>query len=331
MIPSLVVAAILIAAIGNVPTKAHALQGACNCVIFRLDDIQDFWIVPVQSAVIDKFVERNESVNLAIIMNDIGNDPAIVGKVREAIATGLVETTLHGWNHVYYSKLRLQQQHDTLKAANAKMQDLFGRKSAIFVTPYNAYDEDTLKAMNQLGLKVISSEFDQEIESIYNPDDPESKDNKVYKAVAGSDIKDQFGVYHLPQVIGYYTYDSGPPTKTPLSTIESKIDSTIASYGYAVVTLHPQDFAVKDASGNATEALSQSEINDLDALITWMSDQGYHSGTFSSTVNAQVPPAAATTDDNNNTTMSPSDVIAPLAEALFPSISVGPGDAGAPR
>jgi hypothetical protein len=199
------VATMLFAAIGNVPIKANALHGACNCVIFRLDDIQDDWIVPVQSAVIDKFIERNEHLNLAIIMNAFGNDPEITSKVKEAVATGLIETDVHGWNHVDYRTLSLKQQEETLNMANQKMKELFGSKSNVFVAPYNAYNEDTLNAASQAGLTILSSEFDQELAGIYNPDDPESSSNKIFKAIAGSNIKDLDGVYHLPQVIGFYT------------------------------------------------------------------------------------------------------------------------------
>ncbi|MEO9363589.1 MAG: polysaccharide deacetylase family protein [Nitrososphaera sp.] len=302
---------------GNAPAKAHALTDACNCVIFRLDDIQDSWIVPVQSAVIDKFVEKNTNLDLAIIMNHIGNDPAIVDKVREAIATGLIETSVHGWEHVDYRTLSLSEQQDTLEKANQKMEDLFGSRTGVFVAPYNAYNDDTLKAASQAGLTILSAEFDQEIASVYDPDNPDSPDNKVYKATAGSDIKDSQGVYHLPQVGGFYTYDSEPPTKTPLSTIESKIDGAIASYGYAVVTLHPQDFTVKDAGNNPTEALSQAEMDDLDSLLTWINDQNYHVGTFSGTVNNSKAPAPATGDDNDT---AASDLIAPLVNTITSSL-----------
>ncbi|AIF83547.1 putative xylanase/chitin deacetylase [Candidatus Nitrososphaera evergladensis SR1] len=325
---------------GNImlPTKAHAAPGACNCVIFRLDDIQDEWITHVQTAIIDKFIERNENLDLPIIMNSIGNDPVIVNKVKEGIATGLIETSLHGWNHIDYRTLSLQQQQKTLEMANQKMEELFGSKTSIFVAPYNAYNEDTLKAINQAGLKILSSEFDQEIESIYDPDNPDSPDNKVYKAIAGGSdtiIKDQFGVYHLPQVIGFYTYDSDPPTKTPLSKIESQIDSAIASYGYAVVTLHPQDFTVKDAGNNPTEELSQDEMKDLDTLLTWINDQNYHTGTFSGAVsnnNSQTSSAPATgsdddNNDNNNDDAATVDLVAPLINTIISSLRPSLGGA----
>lgn len=315
------------------PAKAHAQSNdACNCVIFRLDDIQDSWITSVQTAVIDKFVERNEDLNLAIIMNDIGNDPVIVNKVKESISTGLIEPTLHGWDHVDYRTLSPKDQEKTIEMANQKMEDLFGTKSETFVAPYNAYDENTLKAINNAGLKILSAEFDQELPSIYDPDNPDSPDNKVYKAIAGSNIADSQGVYHLPQVVGFYTYDSDPPTKTPLSLIKSQIDKTIASYGYAVVTLHPQDFTVKDASNNPTEELSKKEIKDLDTLITWVNDQGYHIGKFSTTVNPEASSSSSSSRDENNNhnghnngnednrhhRNAASDLVAPLLNTIAP-------------
>lgn len=308
------------------PIKAHAQPDACNCVIFRLDDIQDSWITQVQSAVIDKFVERNENLNLAIIMNDIGTDPVIVDKVKESMATGLIEPTLHGWDHVDYRTLSPKDQQKTIEMANQKMEDLFGTRSSVFVAPYNAYDENTLKAINKAGLKILSAEFDQEIPSIYDSDNPDSPDNKVFRAIAGSDIQDQHGVYHMPQVIGFYTYDSDPPTKTPLSLIESQIDKTIASYGYAVVTLHPQDFTVKDDKNNPTETLSHEEIKDLDTLITWVNDQDYHIGTFSSTLNSEMSSSRVDNNDDDggngrdddSGNNAASDLLAPLVNTIAP-------------
>lgn len=284
--------------------SSSANSRACNCVIFRLDDVQDYWLVPVQTAIIDKFIEKNASLDIALIMNWVGGDPALVSKLREASflqqqqqqqqqnsssAAQVIEMSLHGWNHIDYGKISFKEQYDTLKAANAKMQDLFGRKSAILVMPFNSYNEDTLKAMNQLGLKVISAEFDTEMESIYDPDNPSSQDNKVYKAIPGSEgnITDAYGLYHMPQTVGFYTYDSVIPTKTPLSLIEKKINETIGSYGYAVVTLHPQDFTVKNADNTPTKNLSLKEIDDLGILIDWVRQNNHAISTFSNA--AKVP------------------------------------------
>ncbi|AIF83549.1 putative xylanase/chitin deacetylase [Candidatus Nitrososphaera evergladensis SR1] len=274
-----------------IPNRSEAaLAGSCNCVIFRIDDIQDYWINSVQVALMDQFINRNVNATFGIIMNFVGNDPLVVSKVREGHSSNLFELDLHGWNHVDYSQLSLQDQKNTLEMANQKLQDIWGRKSNIFIPPYNAYNVNTLNATSQLGLKIISSEFDQELPSIYDPDNPNSPNNKIYKAATGFDIKDQFGVYHLPQEVGFYTYDSEPPTKTPLSLIESRIDDAIASYGYVVITLHPQDFAVKNAQGVPSNAADQNELNDLNTLIDYAQGKQYKITTFSSVTKIPLPP-----------------------------------------
>jgi hypothetical protein len=173
--------------------------------------------------------------------------------------------------------------------------------------------------MNQLGLKVISSEFDTEIGSIYNSESPDSPDNKVYKAIAGSDIKDQHGIYHLPQTIGFYTYDSDQPTKTTLSRIEKQIGYTIASYGYAVVTLHPQDFTEKDAANKPTTSLSQPEIKDLDTLITWIRDNNYPIKTFSDATHVSFPPII----DNVPPNITPPPDKAVVSSAKLTQVDLG--------
>ncbi|AIF82260.1 putative xylanase/chitin deacetylase [Candidatus Nitrososphaera evergladensis SR1] len=269
--------------------QAATIPGACNCVIFRLDDIQDFWLNTVQVALMDHFIEKSEKLTVGTIMNFIGNDPSVVDKVRAGLDSGTFELASHAWNHVDYRTLTPQEQHDTLQQANQKMTSLWGSSAVVFIPPYNAYNDDTLAALQALKMKVISAEFDQELPTIYDPDNPNSKDNKVYKAIPGSNISDSHGIYHLPQVIGFYTYDSEPPTKTAMNTLTSRIDSTISSYGYAVVTLHPQDFAVKDSSQNPTNQISSSELADLDTLIKNIQSKGYAIRTYSQAIG----------DDNN--------------------------------
>jgi peptidoglycan/xylan/chitin deacetylase (PgdA/CDA1 family) len=261
-----------------VPLSASALNpNACNCVIFRFDDVQDYFVNSPQIAVMDKFIEKNEDVSLGIIMNFIGNDASVVTKVQQGHATGRFELSVHGWNHDDYTTLSAQTQKDTLKLASDKMKSIWGKNSTTFILPYNSYNTNTLQAMKDLGFKIISSEFDQELNS-----------GDIYVAISPLDIKDSFGIYHLPQVIEYYS--SATNTKTPLNTIMSTVDTTIATYGYAVVTLHPTDFAAKDLSHNPTNAVNATEIASLDSLIGLVHSSGYTIKTFNSVTNTSIPP-----------------------------------------
>lgn len=293
-LPAIAASFLIVFGMISAPLSARAatIPGACNCVIFRLDDIQDYWINSVQIALMDHFMEKGERLTVGTIMNFIGNDPSVVDKVRAGLNSGTFELASHAWSHVDYRTLTPQEQRDTLQQANQKMTSLWGSSAIVFIPPYNAYNDDTLAALQALNMKIISAEFDQELPSIYDPDNPDSASNKVYKAIPNSDIKDSHGIYHLPQVIGFYTYDSEPPTKTSMNTLTNRIDSTISSYGYAVVTLHPQDFAVKDSSQNPTNQISSSELADLDTLIKNIKSNGYVIGTYSQ--------ATGSADNNND-------------------------------
>jgi peptidoglycan/xylan/chitin deacetylase (PgdA/CDA1 family) len=271
-------------------TTNNTISGACNCVIFRLDDVQDSWLNTVQTAILDYFIAHDERLTVGAVMNDVGNDPLVVNKVDDGLKSGTFELASHAWNHVDYRTLTPQEQQDTLQKANQKMASLWGSSALVFIPPYNAYNDDTLAALEALHMKIISAEFDQELPNIYDPDNPNSENNKVYKAIPDSDISDSHGIYHLPQVIGFYTYDSDPPTKTSMNTLTNRIDRTISSYGYAVVTLHPQDFAVKDANQNPTNKISSKELDDLDTLIASIHSKGYAIKTYSEAVNPSTPP-----------------------------------------
>ena len=63
----------------------------CNCVIFRMDDIQDYWIEQGQIAPMDLFLSKNQSLSLGLIMNGLGNDSKIIDKVKEGFNKGLFE------------------------------------------------------------------------------------------------------------------------------------------------------------------------------------------------------------------------------------------------
>jgi len=223
----------------------------------------------------NKFIEKNEKLSLGIIMNDIGNDQAVINKVQEGHQSGLFELTLHGWMHVDYTTLSLANQKSTLQQASTKMQTIWGRNSTIFILPYNHYNTNTLQAMQELGLKIISSEFEQELNLA-----------DVYQAIPNSDIKDSRGIYHLPQVVEFYHQDVDPATKNPISNIENSITTTINQYGYAIVTLHPQDFG----DTNAPYTVRTSDITDLDTLITWIKNNGYTIKSFSDVTGVPLPP-----------------------------------------
>ena len=80
------------------------LEESCNCVAFRLDDIQGFWLNKPQIGIIETFQNKDLPLTIGIIGGEkfkFGEDPKITNFVKKAInADGsLIEVASHGWEH----------------------------------------------------------------------------------------------------------------------------------------------------------------------------------------------------------------------------------------
>jgi len=75
-------------------------------------------------------------------------------------------------------------------------------------------------------------------------------------------------VYHLPGTIFFKDFQNGKWVKTPVDDILSNSSRNIAKFGYAIVVLHPQDFA-NSTNGTTvpTNSINKAEITDLARLI----------------------------------------------------------------
>jgi peptidoglycan/xylan/chitin deacetylase (PgdA/CDA1 family) len=235
----------------------------CNCVVFRMDDIQDYWVKPGHLAAMNQFIARNQSLTIGIIMNSIGNDSEIVNKVKQGKDSGLFELAVHGWNHTDYTKLSEEEQRNSLYDSNRKMIALFGNVSQIFIPPYNAFNDDTINAMKQVDMKILNGN-----ESSF--DELELKGNN-----------NESGISYIPSTIAFKDYYDGQYLQNSNQNIFNNVTQSISAYGYAVIFFHPQDFMKIDASGNPTEELDENPIRDFSSLIDLILSNNIHLGSFS--------------------------------------------------
>jgi peptidoglycan/xylan/chitin deacetylase (PgdA/CDA1 family) len=273
---------------GSIPNGNNNTR--CNCVVFRLDDIQGRWIESAQLAPMNLFILKNQSLTLGLIMNLIGNDTKVVDKVHEGQQKGLFELALHGWNHVNYTKLSELEQKETLLKANEKMQKLFGHKSNIFITPFDRFNNDTIKAMSQLGLRILSSDADAENNF--------GQSKSVFIDDGKINTKEtQQVVYHLPDVSIFKFEQNHTRIQTPVGKILAAVDNSIAKYGYAVILIHPQDFAksivTEDNNGQYVNLVDSNEITDLSHLIDSILSKNIPITSFSKIVGIEPMSAAS--------------------------------------
>jgi len=265
--------------VSTYPTEAFArtssitgttASSSCKCIVFRMDDIQDDWLNSAQVAVMNLFLSKNQSLSLGSIMHIVGNDSKIVDKVKEGFHKGLFELDLHGWDHINYTQLNENQKRDSLSKANAKMERLFGAKSVVSIPPYDVFNNDTIKAMGQLGIKIISSgpaeedSFDQNrtvfVANGSRATTTTTHDNK-------GPINNSATIYHLPATIFFKFFDDTKWVKTPPKDIIGNVTRNIARYGYGVIVLHPQDFAKSVNATTFSNSIDQKEVLDLSKLI----------------------------------------------------------------
>lgn len=142
-----------------------ALHAADVTVVFRYDDYSARSDTAVERRLFESFGSRNIPLVVGAIpcIGATGRDDGEIlphekaDLLREAVETGTVDVAVHGYSHVktgwwtelaglpYEEQLfRLQRGRDLLKEAT-------GVETATCIPPYNAYDRDTLRAMQQVG------------------------------------------------------------------------------------------------------------------------------------------------------------------------------------
>jgi peptidoglycan/xylan/chitin deacetylase (PgdA/CDA1 family) len=164
----------------RVPAPAASASGARRItVIFRFDDYARS-CSSIGAEVLSVFQEHNIPCTYGVIpyvSDTFADDPAnctaidsgTAGRLTDAVRSGLVEIALHGLAHrdnaiapvspdskselrglSYSSQLRM------LSAGKATLESLYHVSVTTFIPPWNSYDENTLRALQDLGFYVVS-------------------------------------------------------------------------------------------------------------------------------------------------------------------------------
>ena len=147
---------------------------------------------------------------------DLALPPEKLALLKEYAAQKVIEIGIHGFVHAdnraetrasEFAGLPLERQYQMLRTAKAAMESAAGSKVRLFIPPFNSYDENTLRALDQAGYTLLS-------------------------AGAGGPVLDQGGLAYLPG--GPYPQRLKAAIVTALA--RGHTDALVVS------TLHPYDF-----------------------------------------------------------------------------------------
>jgi peptidoglycan/xylan/chitin deacetylase (PgdA/CDA1 family) len=229
----------------------------CNCVIFRLDDVADGGNTVPMTAIIDHFINESKKLTLDIIVSEFGNsapNSLIFNKVKEGHDKGgLFEIGVHGNHHVRYSELSLQEQRDNFTNAKNKLLSLLGNDDArLFGAPFNEFNADTIKAMAESGLDILSSSYYDERNTTnpYKVSTSYTTDNSIIQLSEVTITDSQTGehakkrIYHVPFGISLLSLiNNGYSGNELTQEVLGRTENYISNYGFAVLVLHPTDVA----------------------------------------------------------------------------------------
>jgi len=228
------------------------LTESCNCVAFRLDDIQDFFLTDIQMEIVETFQKNDVDLTVGVIANNIGRDIEMTEFVSGMADDSNIEFANHGWDHEDFSQFGSVGQEMLLLRANDKISEMFGVTPTVFIPPLNAYNSDTISALHAQGFTHFSSELD-----FATPPFP---------------LSDQT-LYHFPETA--FTGDLNEQRTRFIGMSADytfkQIKDSLSEHGFAVVTLHPQEFA-QYYNNQYQDKVNRQQIEQLELLFTKLAE-----------------------------------------------------------
>src|SRR5919198_67529 len=180
---------------------------ACNCVIFVMDDIEDYGVNKVQIAVMNYFISKNLPFTASIIVSKLANSSSnlnVFHKVEEGVHKGLFEPVIHGYRHINHTLLSKEEQESDFAKAKGKLEYLFDKTPYVFIPPYNNFNLHTIEALSDLNISLISSSPDEE-QTTFNPYKLKTLVTTNDSRLQVSEVSDKKPlVYHVPYTFSIF-------------------------------------------------------------------------------------------------------------------------------
>ena len=221
----------------------------CHCIAFRLEFVQDTFLNNVQNTIIQTFDQKNASFTIGMAGKDIGNNPKVVGLIKDRLRDSNPPLVIanRGWDNLDHTQFPEEQQSASIKQSSDKISRIFGVTPLIFIPPFDKFNNDTLSAAQENGIKYLSSN------SKLDPGPYDFKNTTLL---------------HIPTTATMaYLLDDDPFFKGKiLDKAMAKIQLSLIKNGFSVISIRSQDFAVN--SGTTYKNLVDGEkLQDLESLL----------------------------------------------------------------
>ena len=221
---------------------------SCNCVAFRFDDVQDYWLNDVQIEVMKTFYDKQIPVTLGIIADSFGEDIKMKDFVNEPNHRKYLEIASHGIGNTPFTEFSEKEQDEKIKESVNKIDEKLNVKTKIFIPPQNRFNEETKQVLINNGFTHISA-------SLLHSDSPPFP------------LKNQ-KLYRFPEIgtTGNFDPKQNIFVGLPYEETYSQLLEGLKKYGFAVITSHPQEFSVV-VNGTYVNEINSNQIDELEKLI----------------------------------------------------------------
>lgn len=202
-------------------------EETCNCVAFRLDNIQDYYLVDVQKELIGLFLNKNVPVTVGVIGKSFGSDTELVDYLRTTVSEhrDLIGIGNHGSiNDI--TLMSADEQSALIKYTNDKITDFIGKKPSVFIPTFGNYNADTISVLKNEGMHYVSS-----VSSFDVPPYP-LNDQSVFRFPSTASTG------YIEQGRAWYGISANQTM--------NDIKFSVRDYGFAVVLLHPHEYSKRN-------------------------------------------------------------------------------------
>ena len=222
---------------------------SCNCVSFRLDDVQDFYLSGSQIAILKKFQEKNAGLTIGVIGSAIGSDPNLTTSIKsfQTNPNHILSIANQGWSGQVLTDFSKTEQKTQILQSNDKIKAVFGVTPRVFFPPSNVYNDDTINILKENGFTHFSA-F-----GVRDPPPYPLSNSTFYR----------FPSYSLT---GHLDIDTGNWQPNSNTEIKESIRKSLHEFGFAVVLMHPYEFSIFNGTIYTGE-VNQTMINQLGSLI----------------------------------------------------------------